>query len=149
MANRRLKLQKFELENVNFQWLGAYRLRIEVTDPNESGADPYIFLFLRRPANPYNGDTFDDFHGAASPVDMEYYPVGEPNGLTSDPFYRLDVLELDFRSLSEFQETWTLIVADASNLLLALNRMEELTPTEEVYVGADDETGGSSSSSSA
>lgn len=141
---RRLLLTRRELTEVNYQQLGAFRLRVEVTDPDNTGADPYVFLFLRGPLNPYDQTTQDDFHAVASPVDMAEYPVGEPNNATPYPFFRLDYVELDFRATKQAQDTWVLIVAEIDNLLRALDRMEDLVVVEEQWVGSSG-TGSSSS----
>jgi hypothetical protein len=147
MAGRRLKLVRKAVTQVNYQFLGAYRLRIEVSDPDNTGADPNVFLFLRRPVNPYNQEVLDDFHAIASPVDLAEYPVGEPNALTTYPFYRIDFIELDFRSTAQANDTWTLIVAEVDALLRALDRLDALEVVEETYVGADADTGNSASNS--
>lgn len=147
MAGRRLKLVRKAVTQVNYQFLGAYRLRIEVSDPDNTGADPNVFLFLRRPINPYNQEVLDDFHAVASPVDLAEYPVGEPNALTTYPFYRIDFIELDFRSTAQANETWTLIVAEVDSLLRALDRLDTLEVVEETFVGADADTGNSASNS--
>lgn len=149
MAGRRLLLTRSEVQNVNYAELGAFRLRVDATDPSDSGADPNVFLFLRRPANTYDGSVLDDFHAVASPVDMAEYPAGEPRDGTAYPFFRASSVELDFRATSQAEEAWLLIVADVSNLLSALNRLDALTATQEVWVGAAHVDGGSQSSDSA
>jgi hypothetical protein len=147
MAGRRLRLTRKAVTQVLYQHLGAYRLRIEVSDPENTGADPYVFLYLRRPVNPYNQEVLDDFHAVASPVDLAEYPVGEPNALTTYPFYRLDFIELDFRSTDQATDTWVLIVAEVDALLKALDRLEALEIVAEVTVGNPADTGNSSSRS--
>lgn len=144
---RRLKLTKLQVTEVNYQFLGAFRLRVEATDPIDSGADPYVFLYNRRPLNPYTETQDDDFHAIASPGDLAEYPVGEPNGLTTYPFFRLDYVELDFRSTEQAEATWLLIVAEVDALMKALDRMETLVPTDEVWVGAAPDAGASDSGS--
>lgn len=146
---RRLKLVKSEVTNVNFQWLGAYRLRVEASDPSDSGSDPNVFIYQRNLPNPYNGEVVDVWLGIASPVDMAEYPVGEPDGITAYPFYRLDYVEIDLRSTGLATDAYVLIIQEVNNLLLAQDRLEVLVPTEEVWVGAGAPTGGGSSSSSA
>lgn len=150
MANRRLKLKKYELQNINYFWLGAFRLRVEVSDPCDAGTDPHVFLFQRKPPNPYNDVVEDEWLGIASPVDMSEFPVGEPNETTAYPFFRLNYLEVDLRSVDVAHTVWKLIQEEVAVLIQALDRMELLVPTEEVYVGAAacESTGGSESSSS-
>ncbi len=95
VAGRRLQLQRYELQHVNYQSLGAFRLRIEASDPSESGADPNIFVFLRGPYDPTIAGHTDTFHTLASPVDMTEYPIDEPTTETEYPFFRKSVVELD------------------------------------------------------
>jgi hypothetical protein len=144
---RRLKLTKYQVTEVNYQFLGAFRLRVEVTDPTDSGADPYVFVYNRRPVNPYNQEVTDDFHAVASPGDLAEYPVGEPNGQTAYPFFRLDYVELDFRSTEQAERVWQLIVAEVDVLMKSLDRMETLVPTDETWVGAAPDAGASDSAS--
>lgn len=148
MANRGLKLERFGLRHVNYQHLGAHRLRIEVTDPCNTGADVNVFLYLRLPPNPDTGAMLDEFHAVASPVDMSEYPALEPDGRTTHPFYRTSVVELDFRTTELADYAWSSIVAQIGVLLDALDRFDRLVPTVSVNIGSCDEGGGSSNSNS-
>lgn len=143
---RRLKLTRSQLTQVNYQYLGAFRLRVEVSDPTDSGADPFVFLYNAAPVNPYDGVQRADFLAVASPVDLSEYPAGEPNDATTYPFFRLNYVEVDFRSTEQAEKAWTLIVLEVDNLLKALDRMEQLEVSEETWVGA--ELDGSSESES-
>jgi hypothetical protein len=144
---RRLKLTKYNVPNVNYQYLGAYRLRVEATDPLNTGADPHVFMFLRAPDNS-DGSTDDYFHAVASPPDMADYPVGAPTTGTPYPFFRLDYVELDFRSVSDANEALEVIVREVNALLLSLAILDKLVPAEEFWVGEPAEAAGSSSSTS-
>lgn len=144
---RRLKLTKSQLTEVNYQYLGAFRLRVTASDPTDSGADPYVFLYNARPVNPYDDTVTADFMAIASPGDLAEYPVGEPDANTTYPFFRLDYVELDFRSTEQAERAWLLIVAEVDTLMKALDRMEQLVPTDEVWVGAAPDAGASESAS--
>jgi len=144
---RRLKLSRQRLTHVDYLYLGAFRLRVEVSDPTDSGADPFVFIYNRRPLNPYTGTADDDFMAIASVPDLAEYPVGEPRDGTAYPFFRLNYVELDFRATSQAEEVWLLIVQEIDNLLKALDRMERLEVTEETWVGAALEDGDSDSAS--
>jgi hypothetical protein len=146
----RLLLRRYGVENVNFQWAGAYRLRIEVTDPSASGADANVFLYLRNLPNPYTNETIDVFHAVASPADLAEYPVGEPDSTTTYPFYRLSYVELDLRAVELADQLWVIVVREVDALLKALEKLEGLTPVAEAWVGAGapEDSGSSSSSSS-
>lgn len=147
---RRLKLVKKSVQNVNYQWVGAFRLRVECSDPSDSGADPYVFLHRRDPINAYTGNADDVFFAIASPVDLAEFPVGEPNGQTAYPFFRLDYFEVDVRAASLASEVWTTVVREVDSLLAALTKLEQLEIEETTWVGdgAPDEGGSDSDSNS-
>lgn len=148
MAVYRLKLQKYELQNVNYAWLTAFRLRVEASDPEGFGTDPNIFLFLRGTYNPHTESAADEYYGVASPVDLSMYPVGEPSDDTAYPFFRQNFFEIDLSSQGDFDTVWTETVAEVQKLMAVLKRMELLVPTVEVFLGdaPDEGTSGSSSS---
>lgn len=149
MAGRRLRLTKYEVTNVNHQYLGAARLKVVATDPENSGADPNVFLFNRRPANPYDGSVFDLFIGVASAADMADFPVGEPDPDAAYPIFRENEFEIDIRTIGLLNETWTLVVEEVGTLLAILDRLELLVPTVTVDLGTavDSDSSGSSTSS--
>mgnify|MGYP001098188921 CR=1 FL=1 len=135
---RRLQLRRYELQNVNYQWLGAFRLRVEaLPEPtSDPPMDTNVFIYRRDPVNPYTGTQTDTFFAVASPVDMSEYPVGAPSATTRFPFFRLNYVELDFRSSAQAEEAWRIIVHDVDNLLKALDRMDQLVPTTTITVGS-------------
>lgn len=144
---RGLTIKRFGLINVNYRNIGAHRLRVEVTDPCNTGADVAVFMFLRLPPNPANGAELDEFHAVASPVDMSEYPAEAPDSRTAFPFYRSSAVELDFRSTALADYAWTTMVAEIGELLAALDRLDHLVVTETVTVGDCPETGDSDSDS--
>lgn len=131
---RALKLRKSAMVDVSYQFVGAYRLRVEVVDV-DGGMDPNIFLYRRDPYNPVTNEQLDVLFAMASPVDMADYPVGEPDPDAEFPFFRLDYMEIDVRSTRVADETWTTIVREANTLVLALDRLEELEEVEDVWAG--------------
>lgn len=143
---RRLHLKKYTLGNVNYLYLGAYRLKIEARDTEDTGADPNVFLFLRRPLDPVTGLVLDEFHAIASPADMVEYPESEPSDKTTYPFFRARDLTLDFRAESMADDAWQTIVREVGVLLISLDRMDTLVLAEEVNVGNPATDGGSSAS---
>lgn len=143
----RLTLTKYQVANVSYLTLGAYRLRVEASDPRSSGADPNVFLYQQRPPNPYNGEVLSDYLGVAGPVDMTEYPVGVPREGTTFPIFRLDFFEIDLRGVDQAREAWLIAVEEVSRLLTAFDALERLEPETSVELGTPE--GGSSSSSSA
>lgn len=132
-VERAIKLKKFAVKNVNFQYLSAFRLRIEVETSH--GMDPRIFVYRRDLANPYTNDVLDTFFTIASPVDMEEFPPEEPDSRKAYPFFRKRFVELDFRSTALADEAWKLIVEETTALVHAMNRLEGLEVVEEVWIG--------------
>lgn len=145
---RKLNLKKFAVTNVNFEFIGAYRLRVVATDLCDSDTDPNVFLFRRDLPNPYTGTVQDTFFTICSPVDMAEYPVGGPDIALPYPFWRTNVIELDFRSVALADEAWTLIVREVDALLKALDRLELLKEVASIDVGTPPFNCSSSSSGS-
>jgi len=142
---RRLRLVRKQLATVRLPPFDVFRLRVEASDPTASGADPMVFLYNRRPVNPYDGTAAADFVAVCSPTDLAEYPAGVPDRLTTFPFFRLDYVELDFRAARQAEACWLTIVAEVDNLLRALDRMDRMEVVDTVWVGAPFEGGVSSS----
>lgn len=147
MACRRLQLIRSELVNVNYQFLGAARLRIDVSDPENTGADPNIFLYLRGQPDPVTQLAADVWRGMASPVDMVDYPANEPVTTTPYPFFRLSYIEVDLRTIGLLNQVWDHVVLETGVLLEALDRLEALVPTTTVMLGTPCPVGPTSDSS--
>jgi len=131
---RGIRLTRHSVKNANHWHLRAFRLRIEVaeTSPDMSR---YVFVYRRHPPDPYTGEVFDEFCTVASPVDMSEYPVGAPDPNLPFPFFRKDFIEVDVRSLKDFDETWDLVVKQVCVLTQALDDMENLVQDEEAVCG--------------
>jgi|JI10StandDraft_1071094.scaffolds.fasta_scaffold467061_2 hypothetical protein len=132
---RGITLQRYEVLNVDYYYLGAFRLRVEATEA--LGMDDRVFLYQRGPINPYTNEATDSFVTVCSPVDMEDYPADEPDVRKTYPFFRKAEVELDFRTSAEAEEGWLAIVERVSNLVSSLNTLEDLTPTTSVRIGDD------------
>lgn len=130
---RRLQLKRFAVRNINAQWYGAFRLRVEAHQAENM--DPNVFMYRRDPANPYTSDATDTFFTVASPVDMAEFPPGQPNPGNAVPFFRKSWVELDFRSTEQAMQAWQLILKEVSTLIDAMNRLDELQMVEAVWVG--------------
>ena len=141
MAAYLLHLHKSELVNVNYRYVGAFRLRIVVTAPVGSLADPNVFLYDRLPINPYNGDIVDLYTGVASAVDLADYPVGAPDPTKDFPFFRLDTIELDLRSVTLADQLWSVTKIQIAHLLRVMEIMaDKMAITEEVVIGNEGDT---------
>lgn len=133
---RGVTLTRYEVANVDYHWLSAFRLRIVASDA--LGMDERVFLFRRGSLNPYTNERTDYFITVCSPVDMEDFPAGEPDPEKTYPFFRLDEVTLDFRTSADAEAAWDVILGEVENLVTALNTLENLTATIEVRVGDSD-----------
>lgn len=129
---RRLKLEKSEVEEFNFTRYSVWRLRVEVTDSEDM--DRRIFLFRRRPIDPYTGDVLDTFFTVCSAADLADYPPEEPDPLLAFPFFRRDSVEMDFRSPDLAEESWQIIQDEVEILIEGLNKMDTLVPVASVWI---------------
>lgn len=133
MSDKSLKLQRYQSQEVQYKQNAAVRLRIVVTDA--TNIDANIFVFLRSPLNPHTGETSDMFQTIASPYDMEVYPVDEPDETTTYPFFRSNMLELDFPSITLANDAWTRIIAMTQSLITSSKKLDVLSLVEEVTLG--------------
>ncbi len=144
---RRIKLKKYNVTQANFQFIGAYRLRIEAHEA--AGLDNRIFLYRRNPADPYTGAVVDDFFAICSPVDLAEYPPEAPDPNRAFPFFRTNYVELDLRSTHLADRLWVTVVHEVNELLEGLDKLDELQITEEVWCGDPPFPVGAGSDSSA
>jgi len=130
---RRIKLTKYAPTQVMFNNYGAYRIRIEASDAEGEGMDNNIFIFKRNTASPYNTEITDIFEGIVGPVQLSSMPIAEPDADQNWPYYRLDSITLDFGSSQEAESVWNEIKADVAVLIQAMDRLDTLTPVEEIW----------------
>ena len=144
MAERCLRLQRYAVTNVDAVRYSAYRLRVEAVEA--VAMDTNVFVYRRGAPDPYTGEVTDTFFTVASPVDLAEIPVGAPAPGVTPPLLRLSFVELDFRTTRDAEDFWTLVQAELANLVLALNRLDELTLTDDFWIPSPPAPGGSSSS---
>lgn len=143
----RLKLKRFESTLINYQYVGAWRLRIEASDPSNSGMPSEVFLWHRKPVNPYTGEPDDICVAICSPSDVSEYPIGAPDPDKTYPYFRQSYLEFDLRSKHWVGKIWTDVIREVDQLLIGMAQLEELQETEEVWVGSAPDSGDSESAS--
>lgn len=131
---RRIKLTKYEPTQVMFNNYGAYRLRIDASDAEGEGLDENIFIYKRNVNSPYNADNVDVFEGIVGPPQLSSLPIGEPDPDQNWPYYRHNTITLDFGSTAEAIAVWNEIKEDVNVLLQALDRLDSLQPTEELWI---------------
>ena len=144
MAIRGLKLRRYAIANANHWSLHGFRLRIDVAEtigdvPGE------IFVYRSHPIDPNTGQApRPDWLSVASFVDLSTYPAGAPDPATDYPFFRLNFIEVDVRSLAIYNQVWLEVQSSVANLINALNLADNLVVAEETWIG--DPTGASEQS---
>ena len=146
-VTRRLRLTRFAAQRVNFEFYGAYRIRIEVQEVEGPDLDPFIFIFRRRPISPYTNTSCDDFCAVAGPSQLADIPPVEPDPDQSFPFYRLDHVELDFASITEALEVWEIIKQEACILVEGLGKLAQLEAVEDHWCPSPPDDAGAPSAS--
>ena len=131
-----ITLKRFQSKIIDVRWAGAFRLRIEASEPTGELYDAGVFLYNRRPANPYSDIIADTFIGIPSPVEYADYPLFEPNEESPYPFFRKSFVELDFPAIIPAEEAWFSILAQVEVLCRALDTLKNLSVTAIVRVGA-------------
>lgn len=144
----KLTVTRRQVTEIEYAELGAFRLRVDAADAT-GDTDPNVFLYNRRPVNPYDNSVVDDFVSIASVVDLAEYPVGQPNETTTYPMFRLSYMELDFRSIDHLNQAWGIIVSQLDSLMKLLIKLENLQVVEVVDIGTDTNHHSASSSTSA
>ncbi len=127
---RSVKLRRDAQENLDVGAVDGFRLRVTAYDAVDM--DNEVFLYLRHPVSRITGRAADEFNSVCSSVDMAEYPVGEPVG--TPPFFRLDTVDIVFRSVREVEDAWTVISGDVTRLVKSLNASERLSVAEEVTI---------------
>ena len=130
----RIQLTRYGVENINWLYFGAYRMRVEVTAVEGAGLDRSIFIYRRVPISPYTGVNYDDFCAVAGPAQMADVPIGEPDANRYWPFYRLDYVELDFTSPQLAEEVWNTIKNEARILCEGMGRYSQLAVADVTWV---------------
>jgi hypothetical protein len=113
--------------------LQAYRLRVVVAAATDISTKIFVFR-TKVDSNTDQGfnSTNDSFVSVADPVDLEQYPEDAPDLDNNMPYYRLDEVTLDFRSVGELEDVKALIETDINSLVASMKSLETLTLMEEV-----------------
>lgn len=133
---RSLTLVRYGAENVNYDYFGAYRMRIEASDAVGSDLDPYIFIYKRGVLNPYTSNTCDEFQAVCGPADLAEIPVGAPDSERSWPFYRLSYFEADYRNQTVAMQVWDIIKEETHVLVEAMGGLSKLRAHESYRIVA-------------
>jgi hypothetical protein len=75
------------------------------------------------------------FNGVCSPVDLVEYPVGAPALGSNPPYFRLNYIDLLFRSRKEAEDAIQDIKTDIARLIHSMNANDSLGPIARFWVG--------------
>lgn len=132
---RGIKLKRFQIKEANHLEIHGFRLRVEVID-TFGDIDPNIFIFRRSPADAFTGVVTDEFMTVASFPDLSYYPIGTPDPAKSNPFFLARNVELDFKSVRDYNESWIAIRDQVAILCRTMDKAEQLIAIDEIWCGA-------------
>jgi hypothetical protein len=130
---RRIQLRRSDVAKINFVYIAAWRMRVQVMQYEGPDVDPYVFIYKRGAPNPYTGDTCDSFQAICGPADLEI-PIGAPSATQNWPFYRLDWMECDFRSQIHANAVWDVIQTEVAVLLEGMGTLSQLKQTAELWI---------------
>lgn len=115
----------------------AYGLRVVVEEA--TGMDKEVFVYRKgaTPANDSGELPTDAFVCIADPVDLEDYPIGEPDLENEMPYYREAEVTIYFRCVEDLDTTRQDIKNDLALLVRSMTRLQdtenyEKTETETV-----------------
>lgn len=129
---RGLYLRRLVQERFQTNVIDGFRFRVEAHDANLMTAS--IFRYLRRQSDT-EGNTVDEFDGVCSPPDLEEFGEGEPIAGASPPYLRLDYVDVVFRSQSQADDAWAVIVEEVKALVDTLNIMDTIVEAQDLKVG--------------
>lgn len=125
-SERRIRLSRSSpLRIASFQpGRDAFRIVImaELADiiPNE------IFLYQRSLIDPVTSKTADEFMAVCSPFDLNYYPANAPNPIQSPGFFRKNIIDGIVPGQLEADQLWASVQTEVNNLIVALNKLDQL-----------------------
>ncbi len=129
---RGLYLRRLVQERFQTNVIDGFRFKVEAHDANLMPTA--VFRYLRRQSDS-EGNTADEFDGVCSPPDLEEFGEGEPVAGASPPYLRLDYVDLVFRSQSQADEAWAVIVEEVKALVDTLNVMDTIVEAQDLKVG--------------
>jgi hypothetical protein len=134
MAEHRVQLAHFFSRYEDDRRSGT---RLRVVAIEAVNMDREVFAYRRIPLQP--GDPNDPqqavFSHVCSPVDLEEFPIGAPLENHVPPWFRLDFVDVLFRSSGEAKASWEDISAAVGVLGVTLTRLDSMDAQPPVWVG--------------
>lgn len=132
-TGRGIYLKRFTQTTVNNSLISGFRFKVVAHDGNEMTNS--IFRYQREALNARDGTYRLVFDGVCSPPDIEEFAENEPAVGVFPEFCRLDYVDLVFRSQAVAEEAWTILVEEVANLVVTLNKMDEVREEADVKIG--------------
>lgn len=131
-SGRGVYLRRLVQERFQTNVIDGFRFRVEAHDA--ALMPKAIFRYLRRQSDS-EGNTADEFDGVCSPPDLEEFGETDPVTGASPPYLRLDYADLVFRSQSQADDAWKVIVEDVTSLVETLNVMDRIVEAQDLKIG--------------
>lgn len=113
--------------------IDGFRIRITATAAQDMVTK--IFRYRNIPVQPGQAAAVGVFDGICSPADIEEFPENAPYDNADPPWYRLDTVDLVFRTREEAEDAWASIQIDVQGLVDSLDAMAILEALEPVWIG--------------
>lgn len=130
---RRIFLERLGVTDAQVGTITGFRLQVNAHDaedmPNE------IFVYRIGVVEPNTEEQKATFENVATPADLEELPANGPTD-NSPLLFRLATMDVLFRSNETLNETFDLIVADVTQLVKSLDRLDDLEVLEDILIGA-------------
>jgi hypothetical protein len=107
------------------------RIRIELIENVNIPAELFAYRLL--PDGP-NGDLQAIYSHICSPSDIEEMPANTAQPEAVPPWFRLNYVDMLFRSTSEVAEFRRLVIEDVTRIVDTLERMTTLLPSDSVVI---------------
>jgi hypothetical protein len=126
-------LRRFVQTQYRNNKISGFRFKVVAYGGNDM--TNFIFRYGREALNAREGTYRLAFDGICSPVDLEEFPETEPTVGVFPEFCRLDYIDLVFRSQTEAEETWQIILTEVGNLVYTLDVMDVTVPEQDLKIG--------------
>lgn len=107
-----------------------------------------VFRYRALPVIPGQAARTGAFDGVCSPADLAEFPEEEPFANADPPWFRLNYVDLVFRSHGQALEARDAILGELRQLVYTLDEMDDMEVAQETWIGTPPEASSSVSSDS-
>ena len=129
-----IKLTRYEVTNIDWTYYSTFFMKVVAEEAEGEGFDPYIFLYRRLPQSPYQDGSCDLVSAIAGMADMAAIPIGEPDRTRHFPWFRWNVHEGWYQSMTHAMDTWNAIKEQARILVSGMEKFNRMTVAEELWI---------------